>query len=196
MAAIYRESNHTPPAPRRPRSRAGQARVAIIGNAGAGKTTLARALAELRGVPHLELDAIVWEPGQIAEFRPPEAIVADLEQLLSTAPGWVAEGCCGEIVTAVLRFEPELLFLNPGLDACVRHSRQRSWAPQHLASPDEQRALLETLLDWIEGYYHRNDPWSLAAHRALFESYPGPKRELASPAEVESFLAEHRRRRR
>lgn len=36
----------------------------IVGNSGAGKTTMARELCAARGLVHLELDAIAWtEPG-------------------------------------------------------------------------------------------------------------------------------------
>jgi predicted kinase len=45
-------------------------RVAIFGNSGSGKSTMARELAERHRVPMLELDTVVWEPGQIAPSRP------------------------------------------------------------------------------------------------------------------------------
>jgi len=38
-------------------------RVAIIGNSGSGKSTLARALSAQFGLPHIELDALNWQPG-------------------------------------------------------------------------------------------------------------------------------------
>ena len=38
-------------------------RVAVIGNAGGGKSTLCRALAQARGLPHFAVDKIQWRPG-------------------------------------------------------------------------------------------------------------------------------------
>jgi adenylate kinase family enzyme len=39
------------------------ARIVVIGNSGGGKSTLARELAARRGLPHIEIDAILWQPG-------------------------------------------------------------------------------------------------------------------------------------
>ena len=40
-------------------------RIVIIGNAGGGKSTLARLLARQRGLPHVEIDRLLWQPGWI-----------------------------------------------------------------------------------------------------------------------------------
>jgi adenylate kinase family enzyme len=37
-------------------------RISVIGATGSGKTTVARRTAEALGVPHIELDALHWEP--------------------------------------------------------------------------------------------------------------------------------------
>lgn len=38
-------------------------KVAVIGNAGGGKSTLSRALAQARGLPYFAVDRIQWRPG-------------------------------------------------------------------------------------------------------------------------------------
>ena len=38
-------------------------RIAILGNAGGGKSTLARALATSLDLPHIEVDRLLWQPG-------------------------------------------------------------------------------------------------------------------------------------
>src|SRR5437588_12877463 len=38
-------------------------RIVVIGTSGSGKTTLARHLSACLGIPHVELDALHWEPG-------------------------------------------------------------------------------------------------------------------------------------
>ena len=40
-------------------------RIAVIGNSGTGKSTLARTLSARLGIPHVELDALNWRPGWI-----------------------------------------------------------------------------------------------------------------------------------
>jgi adenylate kinase family enzyme len=64
-------------------------RVIVIGTSGSGKTWMARALAARLGVPHVELDALYWEPDW-AE-APPERL---RERVLAAtaAEGWVADG--------------------------------------------------------------------------------------------------------
>lgn len=64
-------------------------RIAVIGNAAGGKSTLARALAKAHGLPYHEVDALLWQPGWSAvseeTFR-----VTDIEILKQ--PTWVLDG--------------------------------------------------------------------------------------------------------
>ena len=110
-------------------------RTLIFGNSGSGKSTLARRLAGQHGLPHLDLDAIVWEPGQVAVQRPPEAIAASLREFLEQHDRWVIEGCYGELVEAAAPRCTELVFLNPGREACLANNRRRPWEPHKYDSP-------------------------------------------------------------
>jgi adenylate kinase family enzyme len=64
-------------------------RVLVVGNSGAGKTTVARAIASVLGAPHLELDAVRhrdgWDSVGPEEF---EGIVAGF----ASADRWVIDG--------------------------------------------------------------------------------------------------------
>lgn len=153
-------------------------RVVIFGNSGSGKSTLARQLADTNGVPMLELDTVVWEPNQVGVLRLREAIHEDVERFLATHAQWIIEGCYGELVEMVLGRCTRALFLNPGLDACVANNRRRPWEPHKYATPEAQDAMLQPLLDWVAGYYTRQDQWSYAYHRRVFDRFGGDKIEV------------------
>lgn len=156
-------------------------RIAVIGNSGAGKSTLARQIALDEGIPMLELDEIVWVPGEIGVERPRAEVLAGLDRFAAEHEAWVVEGCYGELVAHVAPRLTELIFLNPGLEVCLAHNRARPWEPNKYDSPSAQRAMEETLASWVRGYYDRDDAWSLTAHRRLFEAFTGAKREVTQP---------------
>jgi adenylate kinase family enzyme len=65
------------------------ARILIIGNAGGGKSVLARKLANKRGLPYREIDAITWKPGWEA-FSQAEYEAAHAQ--LIAEENWVIDG--------------------------------------------------------------------------------------------------------
>lgn len=151
----------------------------ILGNSGSGKSTLASRVAATSNVARLELDAIVWEPHQIAVARPIDRVHADLDGFLAAHPGgWVIEGCDGDLVERALPACSELMFLNPGLEICLANNRRRPWEPHKYDAAADQERMLANLLAWVESYYTRSDPRSLAFHRRLFDAYGGRKREV------------------
>ena len=64
-------------------------RVSLVGNSGAGKTTLGRALAVRMAVPFVELDAIFHQPGWTE--LPKEQFRSRVSELIA-ADGWVIDG--------------------------------------------------------------------------------------------------------
>jgi adenylate kinase family enzyme len=63
--------------------------VSVVGNSGSGKSTLGRALAAKLGVPFVELDAIVHQPGW--QKLPDDEFTARVDAVLGT-DGWVIDG--------------------------------------------------------------------------------------------------------
>lgn len=157
-------------------------RVLIMGNSGSGKSHRAQALAARHGLVHLDLDTIVWEPSQIAVPRAPKQVRADLLAFIDRHESWVAEGCYGDLVEAALPYCSELVFMNPGLDVCLENNRKRPWEPHKYASMEAQQSKLAFLLDWVAGYYTRDDAMSYARHRRLFDGYGGNKTEVTTLA--------------
>ena len=64
-------------------------RINVVGVPGSGKTTLARQLADCLNVPHIELDALHWEPDW--EEAPVAIFRARVAAALSK-PAWVVDG--------------------------------------------------------------------------------------------------------
>lgn len=152
-------------------------KILVFGNSGSGKSTLAKQLAREHALAHLDLDSIVWEPDRIAVQRPPAAIASSLQAFLSASTQWVVEGCYGELIRQAAGHCTELVFLNPGQEACLEHNRRRPWEPHKYPSREAQDAMLDNLQAWVTGYYEREDQWSYQAHRAIFDSFDGHKSE-------------------
>ena len=159
-------------------------RAAIIGNSGSGKSTLARVMARDGAVATLDLDTVYWEPGKIAVERPVPARIADVRKFCGSHDSWIIEGCYGDLIEAAFPWRPELLFLNPGREVCLRNCRNRPFETHKYGSGEEQDAMLGFLLDWVEDYYNRTGPMSFSGHLDLYERYDGPKRQITGLNEI------------
>lgn len=156
----------------------------VLGNAGAGKSTLSRKLLAGSTAARLCLDDIAFRGG--SERRPLGDSIKDLKCWIERNPGWVIEGCYSDIIEPVLALCDELIFLNPGVEACIRHCRARPWEPDKFSSREAQDEYLENLIEWVRTYEHRADEYGLSRHRALYDAFSGKKREFRHPREYES----------
>ena len=133
---------------------------------------MARALCGAYGLVHLDLDSVAWaEPGVRLPFR---ASVDATESLDRTHRAWVAKGSYASLARAALPLCTELRFLNPGVEACLENCR-RPWEPEKYPSAEAQNERLPFLLDWVRSYVARDDEYGLAQHRAVSESFDGPR---------------------
>jgi adenylate kinase family enzyme len=153
-------------------------RIVIFGNAGSGKTTMARELTRSEGIPCLSLDRITWDKS--VQRHPFEQSLCQLRDFTASRSAWIVEGCYGSLIEAALPFCTELRFLNPGVEVCVQRCLDRAWEAEKFSSPEEQRAMLESLIGWIREYEIRDDEFGLRFHRRLFEGFDGPKKEYTS----------------
>ena len=102
-------------------------RVSVVGTSGSGKTTFARALATRLGVPHIELDALNWEPGwTIADVEVFRGRVRDA----TSAERWVCDGNYSAVRSIVLERADTVVWLDLPLRTClwrvVRRAIRRS----------------------------------------------------------------------
>jgi adenylate kinase family enzyme len=155
-------------------------RIILMGNAGAGKSTLARQLMHGRAIPCLSLDEIAWAGGTAR--RPLAESVQVLRRFLDQNEHWIIEGCYADLIEVALPFCEELRFLNPGVEVCVSHCLRRPWEPEKFATEREQNERLARLVAWVREYDTRSDEYGLQRHRQLFDRFPGRKREYTSVA--------------
>jgi GNAT superfamily N-acetyltransferase len=146
-------------------------RIVIYGNAGSGKTTMARSL----GLPILYLDHIAW--GAVQVRAPLADSLAALEQFIAANPEWVIEGVYGDLVEAAATRATELRLLNLPAEVCIDNAHRRPWEPSYCESPEQQKQFLTPLIAFIRAYETSPDECGLPRHRAIFAAFPGPKRE-------------------
>ncbi|HUQ34541.1 MAG TPA: AAA family ATPase [Pyrinomonadaceae bacterium] len=161
------------------------ARIVIFGNSGSGKSTLAKALSKLNRADHLDLDTIAWkadEPTLRAAFE--DSKIA-LLRFIEKRDAWVIEGCYSNLLREAARYCTELIFLNPGVEACVKNCEARPWEPHKYPTPEAQDKNLSMLVEWVRDYETRDDEFSLSEHRKLFDSHRGRKVEYSSSVEAE-----------
>jgi adenylate kinase family enzyme len=99
-------------------------RIAVVGNTGSGKTTLARRLAAQLGVPHFELDALFWRPGW--EMAPTEQFRAQVTEVMR-AEAWVIDGnSFGRLGERVLEQADLVVWLDPPLRTILARLTRRT----------------------------------------------------------------------
>ena len=153
----------------------------LLGNAGAGKSTMARRIIGDEPIPRLSLDEIAWDDGPPCPKRKPlEVSLRRLYAFIQSNEQWIVEGCYGDLIQAALPYCTELRFLNPGIEVCVAHCHRRPWEPEKYSSPEDQAAMLTRLVQWVREYETREDEYGLKWHRQVFEQFAGRKREYTS----------------
>lgn len=152
----------------------------IMGNSGSGKSTLALALAAEGALAHLDLDTLAWEHTGPIRRRPLPESLQEISSFMQKHERWVIEGCYADLLALPLQSCAQLIFMNPGVEACIQNARSRPWEPHKYPSKEAQDANLEMLIGWIRDYETRQDEFSLTSHRRLFEGFGGHKHELRS----------------
>lgn len=159
-------------------------RILIFGNSGAGKSSLAGGLSGLHRADHLDLDVIAWEADRPGVRASLEESKRALTRFIRGKDSWVIEGCYADLLREAAAHCTEMIFLNPGVEACVENCRARPWEPHKYPSREAQDANLRMLIEWVREYETRDDEFSLREHRKLFDTHRGRKVEYRSNDEV------------
>jgi adenylate kinase family enzyme len=155
----------------------------IIGNAGSGKTWLARRLADGIDTPTVHLDELFWEPGGFDVKRDQEEVDRLIEESKRTA-SWVVEGVFGELAERYFAEAELLIWLDIDWETCkTRLLARGSESKRHLGREQSEEGL-KRLVDWASHYYDRGDLRSFVGHQSLMEKFPGKTLRLTSEEQV------------
>ncbi|MFZ2005424.1 MAG: AAA family ATPase [Stellaceae bacterium] len=138
------------------------ARIVVIGNAGGGKSTLARKLAKQRGLQHIEIDRLLWQDGWVLT---PEDVYARQHREILEQDEWVVDGLGRQnsIAERIDRATEIILIDMPlWIHFWLAAERQVAWAsgtlehaPGGIAQMPPTKALFRTIWDvdraWLPG---------------------------------------------
>lgn len=129
------------------------ARIVVIGNAGGGKSSLARRLAARRGLTYVEVDAFTWQPGW--ELTPDAEYAAAHERAIA-GEGWVIDGL-GWLASIPARLPraTEIILVDMPLwvHFWLAAERQKAWAAGTLAHPPAGVTEVPTTKEMFESLF-------------------------------------------
>jgi adenylate kinase family enzyme len=99
-------------------------RIAVIGTAGSGKSTIAATIAQMLDVPRLELDSVHWQENWTR--AQPEQMRAEVAEFM-TVGGWVIDGNYrGILGNRVLDAADTVVWVDPTRSRMITQSARRS----------------------------------------------------------------------
>ncbi len=85
------------------------ARYVVIGTSGSGKTTLARQIAERLEIPHIELDALHWEPDWTSAG---DVVLRERVDAATGLPDWALDGNYSKVRDVIWSRATHLIWLD------------------------------------------------------------------------------------
>jgi len=137
-------------------------RISVVGTTGSGKTTLARQVAQHFQIPHIELDALHWEPNWTAS--PPQVFRDRVTEALS-GDCWVVDGNYSAVRNIVWSRAETVVFLDYSfwliMGRLLRRTLRRSLKQEELWNgnrEDIRKSFFsqESIVLWMLHTYQRN----------------------------------------
>ncbi len=161
-------------------------RIAIIGNAGSGKSYVARQLGAIHALPVVDLDDLFWlRPGDYTTKRPLDELMS-LVDSQQRREAWIVEGVFGELIEPFLSKAEQLIWLDIPWEVSLGRLRAR-----HHKQGEADEGSFNALLAWAAAYWQREDGRSHAGHGRVYEGFRGQKRRFTSEDDVNIFLQRH-----
>ncbi len=170
-------------------------RVVVIGTSCVGKTIFARSLAEALCCPHVELDALYWQPNWIP--RPPDEFQELVAKELSQGC-WVTDGNYSVVRDLVWSRATTVIWLNYTFPVvlwrALTRTIRRVLTKEELFSGNRESLRMalfsrESILWWVLTTFHRRRK----RYRELFDMRTSPQLiyvEFRNPTEAQNFLTE------
>lgn len=146
--------------------RGGQ-RIAIVGTTGSGKTTLARQIAQRGQIPHVELDALQWEPN----WTPAEPqVFRDRVTVALSGERWVVDGNYSAVRDIVWGRADTVVFLDYPFWLVMGRLLRRTWR-RSLMQEELWNGNRET---FRQSFFSRDSIllWLLRTYRKRRKHYP------------------------
>ncbi|WP_026905598.1 AAA family ATPase [Paucisalibacillus globulus] len=119
-------------------------KIAILGNPGAGKSTLAKQLGKLLNIPVHHMDALYWESG----WTPAEeSIFIDRHDKILNQENWIIDGNYSITLPKRLKDADTIIFLNYSTLRCLYGITKRRIMYRNKSRPDIGKDCPEKL-DW------------------------------------------------
>jgi adenylate kinase family enzyme len=164
-------------------------RIAIIGSGGAGKSTLARTLGEILGLPVIHLDKEYWKPGWIEP--PKDEWVRTVEELVKRDE-WIIDGNFGGTMEIRLAAADTVIFLDFPSTICLRRVIKRRLMHWNTNRPDMAEGCNEKIdlefLGWVWNFRKTTKPEIEKRLLKLDKSVRIVR--LRTPSATKAFLAE------
>jgi len=165
-------------------------RVMVMGSSGSGKSTMARRIGELTGLPVVHSDALSWQPGWV------ETPKDELEQMIREAaaqPEWVIDGNYRKRAFED-RFERanSVVFLDFNRVVCLWRVTKRRVMYHNKTRPDMGEGCNERLTWWLVKWVWTYPKRTRRSMLAWLAEIPPPKQvyHLKGNRAVKKFLAE------
>jgi adenylate kinase family enzyme len=161
-------------------------RILVIGCSGAGKSRLAKIIAERHGLPLIHLDRCYWRPGWV---QPPEAEWAEEVERLIAAPEWVMDGNFSGTMKRRAEIADAIVFLDLPRWLCLLRVLKRVVLGFGRTRADVAPGCPErfewAFIKWVWNYPNRSRPKTLA----LLRHYPGSIVILTNRGQVGLWVA-------